>query len=108
MFRDLDPRFAPWAEWLYRTAEVNRLAPRVTSTYRSMAEQQRLYDRYRAGRSAYPAARPGCSTHNYGLAFDLVAHNLEGLGRLWESVGGRWGGRFRDPIHFDTGAVRGC
>lgn len=26
---------------------------------------------------------------------------LEPLGRVWESWGGRWGGRFNDPIHFE-------
>jgi len=27
----------------------------------------------------------------------------EAVGLLWESWGGRWGGRFNDEIHFDTG-----
>ncbi len=103
MFSDLRPEFRPWATWLYRVAEFNRLRPRVTSTYRSFSQQERLYRDYLQGRSRYPAARPGASLHNFGLAFDMVSDNLEGLGHVWESVGGRWGGRFRDPIHFDTG-----
>lgn len=102
LFSDLHPQFAPWARWLYEVAEYNRLSPRVTSTTRSMAEQQRLRARYEAGESHLPASRPGCSQHNYGLAFDLVSENNEGLGRIWESVGGRWGGTFAnyDPVHF--------
>ena len=104
MFRDLHPGLAPWATWLYDVAELNGLRPRITSTYRSVATQARLYERYRAGQSKLPAAPPGRSLHNYGMAFDMVADNLDGLGAVWESVGGRWGGRFRDPVHFDTGA----
>ena len=43
----------------------------VGSGYRSMAEQQRLYDAYRAGVPGQaPAAPPGRSNHNYGLASD--------------------------------------
>lgn len=99
MFRALDPRFRPWAQWIYDTAQLNGLSPRITSTYRSMATQQRLYDNYRAGRSKYPAAPPGRSWHNYGLALDMVADRLPELGRLWQSVGGGWGGN-ADPVHF--------
>lgn len=102
MFRDLDSRFRPWARWIYRTAELNRLSPRVASTYRSFSEQQRLYDRYRAGLSRYPAAPPGRSFHNYGLAIDMVAARSAELGALWQSVGGTYGGS-RDPVHFSAG-----
>ena len=99
MFRGLDPRFRPWAQWIYDTAQANRLSPRITSTYRSLAEQQRLYSNYRAGRARYPAARPGQSWHNYGLAIDMVADRLPELGRIWQAAGGGWGGA-RDPVHF--------
>lgn len=103
MFSDLHPAFAPWAQWIYETAEINGLRPRVTSTYRSIAHQQRLYDRYLRGEHPLPVAPPGRSLHNYGLALDLVSENLAGLGEVWQSVGGHWGGG-RDPVHF--GAVR--
>ena len=45
----------------------------VGSGYRSMAEQKVLYDRYRSGdpRQKAPAAAPGKSNHNHGLAADL-------------------------------------
>lgn len=101
--RDLDPRFRPYAVYLYRTAEYYGLQPRVTSTYRSFAEQSRLYHRYITGQSNLPAAPPGRSLHQYGMAFDMVAKQQESLGALWEHMGGRWGGRFRDPVHYDTG-----
>jgi len=46
---------------------------KLGSGYRSMADQQVLYDRYRSGdpRQKAPAAKPGKSNHNHGLAGDL-------------------------------------
>lgn len=86
---------------LYGVAVANGLQPRITSVFRSRAVQARLYRNYLAGRSRWPAAPPGKSKHQYGLAFDMVADNLPALGALWESWGGRWGGRFHDDIHFE-------
>jgi len=77
---------------------------RVTSTLRTFATQHRLYRRFLAGLSPYPAAPPGTSMHEQGRAFDLGgldSSELSELGRTWESWGGRWGGRFGDPIHFE-------
>lgn len=105
-FPSLHPAFQPWASALYDVAVRFGLSPRVTSTYRSVAEQRILFDRYRAGLSSLPAAAPGHSLHNYGLAFDMVVANPEAqrwLGAVWKSWGGRWGGDFNDPVHFDTG-----
>jgi hypothetical protein len=57
------------------------------------------------------------SLHLRGLAFDvqvigytrdeLHPYFWQWLGAWWESLGGRWGGRFRpaDVNHFDTGVV---
>jgi uncharacterized protein YcbK (DUF882 family) len=57
------------------------------------------------------------SLHLYGLAFDLQVAGFgrdelhpyfwQTLGEWWESLGGRWGGRFSsaDVNHFDTGVV---
>lgn len=73
---------------------------RVTSTYRSLAEQAELY-RNRA-RNPYPVAPPGYSYHNYGRAFD-VAGSAQQLGRLaylWRAIGGTWDPS--DPIHFQA------
>jgi len=80
------------------------LQPRITSTLRSRAEQERLYRRYLAGANPYPAAPPGRSAHEYGYAFDMVVageENQNDLGTVWEQWGGVWGGHVRDPVHFE-------
>jgi len=94
----------PFARELVRAAGAARLQPRVTSTLRTYAQQKRLYDRYLAGMSPYPAAPPGHSAHEYGYAFDMVVSPLEALsdvGDYWESYGGIWGGRYKDDVHFE-------
>jgi len=56
------------------------------------------------GATRFPAAKPGESLHQQGLAFDLVVTPMEALGKLgllWESWGFYWGGRHNDPIHFE-------
>jgi len=77
---------------------------RVTSVRRSPTLQRKLYRRYLAGKSRYPVAPPGRSMHELGRAFDLFAQPdvLTWLGGIWEGMGGRWGGRFGDPIHFEA------
>jgi len=76
---------------------------RLTSAYRSRAEQTKLYRRFLAGQSSYPVAPPGYSKHEQGRAIDLVANEqtLRRLGAMWTRAGGRWGGE-RDPIHFEA------
>jgi len=107
-FRTLQPAVRPWADALLQVATQFKLRPRVSSTTRSFKKQEQLYQRFLRGESRFPAARPGRSLHNFGHAFDLHVKDeasQEWLGRVWESWGGRWGGRFNDPIHFDTGAT---
>lgn len=76
---------------------------RVTSVRRSRRQQARLYRRFLAGQSRFPAAPPGQSLHEQGRAFDIYADDetLRRLGAIWERAGGTWGGRFGDPIHFE-------
>lgn len=45
----------------------------VASGYRSIAEQTRLYNLYRAGKGNV-AAKPGHSNHNHGTAVDLTGY----------------------------------
>lgn len=99
----LHPQLRPYFEQLVAIAQRLDSGARVTSAYRSRAEQTRLYRRYLAGLSRFPAAPPGRSLHEQGRALDLVASDatLRRLGELWTAAGGRWGGE-RDPIHFEA------
>jgi hypothetical protein len=77
---------------------------KVTSVYRSPTDQLRLWNNRH--NNPYPVAPPGSSYHEYRRAFDVVGPPdvLAAAGRVWESWGGTWGGRFRnaDPIHFQA------
>lgn len=98
------PALRPYFELLVRIAQHYDPSARVTSVRRSSSEQARLYRLFVAGKSRFPVARPGTSKHEQGRALDMVARPevLQGLGLWWESIGGRWGGRFDDPIHFEA------
>lgn len=110
----LHPDLQPYAEWFVQQLVGAGLNPQITSVRRSTAKQAALYAAYKSGKSRLPAAPPGTSKHEKGLAFDLVIPSLRGLsvkqmtarmlpiGQLWESMGGRWGGRFNDPVHFEV------
>lgn len=93
-------------EWFVLLDEAD-LTIRVTSGFRSPRQQRAIFSRL--GRRGL-AARPGRSFHEYGLALDFVtvprtATTMRRAGELAESVGLRWGGRFRtpDPVHVDAG-----
>jgi D-alanyl-D-alanine carboxypeptidase len=103
-FKGLHPQLIPYAETLVAWMRSMDPSTSVTSVRRSSTEQARLYRRYLAGVSQYPVAPPGRSKHEHGLAFDVVARpaTLAAAGRVWESWGGRWGGRFDDDIHFEV------
>ncbi len=75
----------------------------VTSTRRTTSEQAELFARSQAGLSPLPAAPPGQSLHEQGLAIDVVfprAHLARAV-QLAELVGIRWGGQ-GDPVHFEA------
>ena len=112
-FDTLDPGLKPWAEWLKTVAEYNGLTVQITSTRRTWGQQNSLWQRFLAcqgdpgafGGRCLPAAPPGHSAHEKGLAFDLVVNGdfrspeQEALGRYWQSLGGLWGAS-ADPVHF--------
>jgi hypothetical protein len=103
VFDDLLPNLQPFARALHDLAAQAGVAPRVTSTRRSHAQQKKLYENYLAGRSQLPALPPGKSKHEYGMAFDLVTTPFEALwdlGQVWGQWGGIWGAE-RDPVHFE-------
>ena len=108
--RDLDERFRPYAQMLYDY--LRELGPFVvTSTLRTYAEQEQLYNRMlenkAAGRPFYTTLPPGTSQHERGLALDIVQLNVDphtddilaDTGARWRAAGGTWGGT-HDPIHF--------
>jgi len=99
---DLQPWLYPYARELLRRAAP--LGAVLTSTRRTREEQAQLYARYIRGERGYPVAPPGRSLHEAGRAFDVAAPPwvLTAMGELWEYWGGRWGGRFGDPIHFEA------
>jgi len=111
-FVELDPRFRPWAQELVALAERLGFRPRVTSTRRSLRAQTILWERrQRVLRGELPVsaqpfqvAQPGTSTHELGLAIDLVVREPGGqavLGDVWRSWGGVWSGG--DAIHYGAG-----
>lgn len=99
----LRPELAPYFEYLVALGARYDPGLRVTSAYRSTSQQAYLYRRYLAGLSAYPAAPPGRSYHEFGRAIDVAARPeiLAWMGRVWTSWGGTWGGS-SDPIHFQV------
>jgi hypothetical protein len=99
----------PWAETLYAFGREQDPALVVTSVRRSFGEQARLYQRYLDGLSGgIPAAPPGHSMHERGLAFDLARPTVDPfqddllalLGAVWKAWGGVW--KAVDPVHFQV------
>jgi hypothetical protein len=102
--RALIPELQEPAQSLLDAAGAAGLVPRITSTFRSGAEQGRLYRRYLQGLQPLPVAPPGHSAHEFGYAFDMVVSPMDALsdvGAYWQDMGGVWGGAFNDPVHFE-------
>ncbi len=101
--RTLDVHAAPIFRAFVRWLQSHGVTVTITSTRRDAAQQARLYAAYKAGRSKYPAAPPGKSTHALGMAVDMVLDPpvYQQAGEAWERAGFTWGGRFDDKIHFD-------
>ena len=105
--RSLTPSLVPYAEYLLWVAKYNDARFVVTSARRDRIDQARLYARYQRGETTIPAAPPGYSAHEHGLAFDLARIGIDprtdnllaAVGGLWQSWGGSYGGRV-DPVHF--------
>lgn len=87
----------------------------MTDGFRSVEEQDKLYAKGRTALgSIITKARGGCSNHNFGLAIDIVpiengklnweTNNWDIIGRIGESRGLEWGGRWKffDRPHFQN------
>lgn len=105
----LNWQLEPYAKWLYALGKYYDERLVVTSAYRSIADQQRLYCKWVTGQSQFPAAQPGRSMHNFGLAWDMARLGVPPKGdpllaylrQVWEYIGGTTGGEV-DPVHFSV------
>jgi hypothetical protein len=95
----LNPKLAKIAKNLPRVAREMGFSAKVTSGFRTRKKQQELWQLWKAGASPYPAARPGTSDHEVGLALDVVSNNEKLLVALLTEAGLYWAGE-SDPIHF--------
>ena len=68
----LDPEVRSRARWALDVAEYYKVPVTVTSGFRSLRSQKLLRQRWLAGKSPWPANKPGDSGHNFGLAWDSV------------------------------------
>ncbi len=107
-----------WARFrqVIDAAAEEDIAIRISSAFRSSAEQAKLYSDYRRRLADFhagirdepglPAAPPGQSFHEVGLAVDVLTDPpdaIERVAEIAEEFGLRWGGDFGDPVHFDAG-----
>lgn len=122
---DLHPNLKPLCKALLRQGEEEGIHLLITCTYRSPAEQERLWEsgRTKPGKRV-TNARAGQSKHNYelngkpaSLAFDIAIRGESGqliwdtmhpcwrrVGEIGKSLGLVWGGDFkklRDYPHFE-------
>lgn len=107
----LEPTVAESALRLaWRAQQQLGLRLTLSSGYRSQAHQDALRARWDRGDRTGLKVRPAAvSDHTDRRAFDVdpdgpepPASTWQQLGRLGESLGLRWGGRFNkaDPVHF--------
>ena len=108
----LEPEIKTRAERLLAKAKEQGLNIRITETFRSVKKQDEYYNKGRTSSGSKVTNAKGLqSYHQYGLAFDVsfVGSNAypndnaiwEKLGKIGESLGLVWGGRFNDKPHFE-------
>ena len=71
----------------------------VNSSYRSWTQQAALYARYKSGISKLPAAPPGHSYHNIGLALDIGNWGDKDVRAALTRHGWNWLGT-KDVVHY--------
>lgn len=101
-WRSLDPALRPYAAYFVNAVRAAGVPLVLISGRRRSSPNQAVGGAER-------------SLHLYGFAFDVqvLGYRREDipaqwwarLGRFWEAMGGRWGGRFDSPDvnHFDVG-----
>lgn len=112
---DLHPTVKRGAIELLKRCSKLGLNVIITQTLRDVEYQNFLYAKGRtSGGKIVTNAKGGSSYHNYGLAFDICknvgGHEyddlkfFESVGKVWEEMGGTWGGNFKsipDKPHFE-------
>lgn len=108
---------------IFNVEKQTPFSVQITSAYRSFTEQARVQKENQAMVPPKPAANPGSSYHNYGLAIDIALYsktvegltysfnksvqqwNQTGVVAIGDKLGLRWGGTFGTPdvVHFDLG-----
>jgi len=102
---NLHPKVRAAAAQLVKTMREAGYMAMITSGYRSPRAQAVLRRKYetclaRGRPECLPAARPGLSEHNYGLAVDVVTDAPpEHRQYIAESVGLTYAGT-ADPVHY--------
>ena len=86
---------------LMAASEVYGKPLTITSGFRTSDKQKELYEAYKSGRSKFPAAPPGSSKHERGMAVDIGEYQDPAAVRalasqgLMQTVSG-------DPVHFEV------
>lgn len=96
----------PFTRMAYRRAiaqlNLEGIEVITTSTRRTNSEQRVLYERHLRGENPFPVNPPGTSTHEKGIAVDLVPKNPQHLPRVvrvLEIFNFKWAGP-GDRVHF--------
>lgn len=109
--RKLHPKIQVQAAKAIIQLQREGINARITQdgTYRTIAEQEKLYEKYLKGGPR--AAAPWKSYHNYGLAVDVALivnsqmnndpKKWNRIGEVFQSCGFVWGRSFGDTPHFE-------
>lgn len=114
------PVFSPVLGEFFKTFKTLYPKAEIGSTFRTFAEQNKLYQRGRSGdkildpKSIVTYAKGGNSPHNYGLAFDIpnilfldteqnLKYNINTMLSFYPEIewGGNWEKSKYDPFHFE-------
>lgn len=99
--RGLDPYVANALRVLLGTLRGLGYRATYTSGFRDPHKQAQLYSKFLQGRSRYPVAPPGRSTHEYGYGVDVSSDAPDQVLSFAADVAGlRWFGP-GDRVHFD-------
>lgn len=108
----LTPKCEHKAFQLLTIAKAGGYNLRITSGYRSQAEQDKIYAQGRTDKTKPIVTYAKVSNHTSRTAFDIAFEgndpypknfNWEKIGFIGESIGLKWGGRFSKPdnLHFE-------